>query len=608
MESTNLNEKSILERVIKNASGFLRTGAANNLDPFSRLVLEAIASEIYLLSDNAVNIEIRLLEKLASILVPTAKTTALPAHAVLSVQPVEPEYILEESTSVHYEDFLINKKFDIKEITFFPAIPVCLKKGVVRTIITNGKCFSPDRYGKKELVGKFLQTDLPGMVWIGLDMDSQVRSLKGLSFYWDFSGVDNQNEYIRLAEFASWSINGEKLQTHRGFGQVSQEQFRVFDLLSGSDVSKAINREVYNHYGPQFVTITDERHFAPVPCPEELADKIAAQDSSLMEKLDLPLLWIRVHFPPVFSGPVLEQCIIHINSFPIVQKNLRQQETKLDELKNIIPLKVSDNEHFLSVQSVCDSSGRNYYERSERNNYGQIQGSYSVRRGGCERFDYRAAKDYLHRLDYLLTEELAIFASSSKENVLDLTREMQLLLKRMKNLSDGIRKNGDIPHYLLLDTPFSQETMSVSYWTTNGEIGNHLTPGLPLIPSEDSGIDFRTAYLVKDVSGGREPLNTQEKVICLRNVLTTRGRIFTKEDIASFCMAEYPGIITSVQVKQGIMQGGTARKSLIRTIDVCLSFSKDTEEKIDKEELILILERKLKDCSPEIFNYRILVQ
>lgn len=608
MESTSINENSILERVIKNASRFLRTGAAGNLDPFSKLVLEAIASEIYLLSDNALNIEVRLLEKLASILVPTAKTTALPAHAVLSAQPVEPEYVVEEITPVHYEDFLINKEFDIKHITFFPAVPVCLKKGIIRTIITNGKCFSPDRYGNKELIGNFLQTDLPGMVWIGLDMDPHVRSLEGLSFYWDFSGLNNQNEYIRLFEFASWSINGERLQTRIGFGQNPTKQHTFFDLLSGNDMSKVINREVYNHYGPQFVTIADDRHFTPTRCPDELADIIAAQNTSLMEKLNLPLLWIGIHFPPVFSGSVLEQCIIHINSFPIIQKNLRQQETKLDELKNIIPLTVSKNEHFLSVQSVCDSSGRSYYEKFEKNGYGKVQGSYSVRHGGCERFDSRAAKDYLHRLDYLLTEELAIFASGSKENVSDLIREMQVLLKRMKNLSEGLQNNGDVPHYLLLDTPFSQESMSVSYWTTNGKIGNYLSPGLPLLPSDESGIDFGTAYLAKAPSGGREPLNVQEKVICLKNALTTRGRIFTREDIASFCMAEYPGIITSVRVKQGIMQGRIARRSLIRTIDVYLSFSEDTEEKINKDRLILILGRKLKECSPETFNYRILLQ
>lgn len=306
MKTTSINENSILERVIKNASRFLRTGAAGNLDPFSKLVLEAIASEIYLLSDNAVNIEVRLLEKLASILVPTAKATALPAHAVLSAQPIEPEYVVEEITPVHYEDFLINKKFDIKHITFFPAVPVCLKKGVIRTIITNGKCFSPDQYGNKELIGNFLQTDLPGMVWIGLDMDSHIRSLEGLSFYWDFSGLNNQNEYIRLFEFASWSINGKRLQARIGFGQNPTKQHTFFDLLSGNDMSKAINREVYNHYGPQFVTITDDRHFAPTCCPEELADIIAAQDTSLTEKLNLPLLWIGIHFPPVFSGYVLK--------------------------------------------------------------------------------------------------------------------------------------------------------------------------------------------------------------------------------------------------------------------------------------------------------------
>lgn len=606
MESTKFNENTVLERVFKIASRFLQTGASHNLDPFSKLVMQAIASEIYLLSDNAANIETRLLEKLASILVPAVKATALPAHAILSVQPLEPEYLLKDSISVHYEDYLINKKFNINEITFFPVSSVCLKKGDIRYIIANGKCFGSLQHGNKELVGKFLQTDLVGALWIGLDMDARVFSLKGLSFYFDFPRVENRNEYIRLSELAVWTVSGEALQIYRGFGHTKEPQ-TVFESLSGNDASVAINREICNHYNPQFITIMDNRCFSRTRYPEELASNIASSDSLLAEELTQPLLWLRVDFPPAFSGSILEHCTIHLNSFPIVQKSLIRQETKLDELKNIIPLKVRSNEHFLSVQSVCDSSGRYYYELSERNSYGQVHGSYSVRHGGCERFDSRDAKDYLHRLIYLLTEELAVFASTSKEKVEVITKEMQTVLERMKNLTNGIEANGEIAHYLLLDTASSQETMSVSYWTTNGEIGNQLIPGLPLLPSEDSGIDFNTAYLITNVSGGREPLDIQERVVCFKNVLTTRGRIFTKEDIASFCMAEYPGIITSVQVKHGIMQGGTARRSLIRTIDVCVSFSENVEEKFNKEELLLVLERKLKECSPETFNYRILL-
>lgn len=606
MEANKLSEEIILERVIKIASRFLQTGASHNLDPFSRLVMEAIASEIYLLSDNAANIETRLLEKLATILVPTVKATALPAHAILSVQPLEPEYVLEDCISVHFEDYLINKKFNISEITFFPASPVCLKKGEVRFIIANGKCFRSLQPGNKELVGNFLQTDLAGALWIGLDMDAFVPSLKGLSLYFDYPGVENRNEYIRLSEFAAWTINGEPLHILRGFGQTKESQ-TVFDSLSGNDVSVAINREICNHYGPQFITIMDDRCFSRTYYPRELTDSIAASDSLLAEEFNTPLIWIRIDFPPIFSGFVLEQCTIHPNSFPIVQKKLIRQETKLDKLKNIIPIKVRSNEHFLSVQSVCDSSGRYYYELTEKSSYGQVHGSYSVRHGGCERFDSRDAKEFLHRLIYLLNEELAIFASTSKEKVEIITKEMQTVLERMRNLTNGIDGNGEISHYLLLDTASSQETMSVSYWTTNGEIGNQLIPGLPLLPSEDSGIDFNAAYLITNASGGREPLGIQDKVVCFKNVLTTRGRIFTKEDIASFCMAEYPGIITSVQVKHGIMQGGTARRSLLRTIDVYVSLSENIEDKFNKEELLLVLGRKLKECSPETFNYRVLL-
>lgn len=608
MKQIYFDKESILKRITKVASRVLHTESPLNLDPFVRLSLEAIASEIYLLADSAANIESRLLEKLATVLIPAAKTTALPAHAIVSAQPIEAEYMLEENCPVYYEDFFISKKYNINAITFFPTVPVHLKKGSIRYQIGNGKCFSLDDKGNREFIGKFPNTDLTGTMWIGLDMDRSVATLEGFTFYWDFPDTPHRNDYIQLPESSLWSINGRKIQTDSGIVQIVKSKRSVLELLSDNDVTNAISREIYNYYKPQFITITDNRSFKRTCYPEELSDRITTPASGWGEQLNTPLLWIQVHFPPMIPDYVLEQCVVCTNAFPVIQKSLNKLITKQDELKNIIPLKIRDNEHFLSVESVFDSQGKAYQELSDKKNTGRASGSYSVRHGGCERFDSRDAKAYLDRLEYLLTEDLAAFNSYSKEDISEITKEMQILLERMKRIMKGISDKGDILNYLIIDSPSLQEFMSVNYWTTNGEIGNDIPAGKSLLPHPDTIIDPNRTFFITATSGGRKALNVQEKVICFKNVLTTHGRIFTKEDITSFCMATYPGIITSVDVKQGIMQGKTARISLLRTIDVCLSLSENGEKELNKEEICYILERKLKACSPETFNYRIIIQ
>lgn len=608
MEQTNFDKESILKRISKIASRIMHTDFPLNLDPFVRLSLEAMASEIYLLADSAANIESRLLEKLASVLIPKAQTTTLPAHAVVSAQPIETEYLLEESCSVYYEDFFISKKYSINAIPFFPVVPVCLKKGNIRYLIGNGKCFSVDAKGNKEFIGNFPNTDLTGTMWIALEMDTSVVSLEGLTFYWNFPDAPLRNDYIQLPESSSWSINGQKIRISSGIVQATQNKRSILDVLSDNDVTSAFSREIYNYYKPQFITITDNRSFKRTCYPEELSGRITTSASSLGKQLNTPFLWIQVHFPPMIPDYVFEQCVVFTNVFPVIQKSLHKLITEQDELKNIIPLKVRDNEHFLSVESVVDSQGKTYQELSDKNNNGTVSGSYSVRHGGCERFDSRDAKAYLDRLEYLLTEDLAAFNSHSKEDISEITKEMQILLERMRRVMNGITDKGDILNYLIIDSPSLKEFMSVNYWITHGEIGNRIQPGKSLLPSPDTILDPDSIFLITETSGGRKALKAQDKVICFKNILMTHGRIFTKEDIASFCMAAYPGVITSVEVKQGIMEGSTTRKSLLRTIDVCLAFSGNCEKELNKEEICYTLERRLRACSPETFNYRIIIQ
>lgn len=114
-------KESIKDRMIWTALKFWGLEKSENLDPLIRLLIEALSSEIYLISDDMKNIEIRLLDKLAEVLIPSARTMALPAHAILHVQPLEAEYTLTTENTFYHDEFLFNMKQKVRNLNFTPV-------------------------------------------------------------------------------------------------------------------------------------------------------------------------------------------------------------------------------------------------------------------------------------------------------------------------------------------------------------------------------------------------------------------------------------------------------------------------------------------------------
>lgn len=606
MNEQKYNKENIKDRMLKTVMHFWGIDKTESLDPLVSLLIEALSSEIYTLSNEVATIEARLLDKLAEILIPGTKTTALPAHAIACTQPIDAEYVLKKGSSVFYEDFNFNRKNKVKSMYFTTICDTHLKRGTVRYMIYNGICISLDKNMSKNIIERLTIPDSASTVWMALDMDHSIDTLKDLSFYLDFPNLNNRSEYSRLLPFTAWSVNGQDIKIRTGLETAETGKHELMKRLSQYDTVNQIDRDICNLYNSKFISIDDDCRLKRIKYPLELENFITSS-IKLTEEFCTPLLWIRIQFPPVFLSEILEDITININAFPIVQKLQKSINVKLDELTNIIPLITNDNEYFLSVNSVKDAHGRHYLELSDKEDMGERQGSYSIRHGGCERFDTRDARDYLVRLLDLLNEESATFSSIFKGKNKELTEEMFNLINRMKlNVSD-IAEKREMTNYLIMDTPAVGEVIISKYWVTNGANANGIKSGLKLAPGLGVEIQPLFTFLVTNTTGGKQPLSPQEKIGRFKNTLISRDRIITSEDIKDFCLMEYPDIITDVNVQRGLAQSGKPQGGLTRTIDVYIYTNGRAMNEMDKDNLYWNLSSKLRTRSPETFNYRLFI-
>jgi hypothetical protein len=89
-------------------------------------------------------------------------------------------------------------------------------------------------------------------------------------------------------------------------------------------------------------------------------------------------------------------------------------------------------------------------------------------------------------------------------------------------------------------------------------------------------------------------------------ILAGRDRIYTSEDIVNFCYSEYGDMITSVEVKKGVMVSAKPKEGLVRTIDVFIDLKKHFDFR-SSNDLKNNLHNLLIEKSPDTYNYRIFI-
>ena len=606
------SKESIKNRMFKRAAELWEIRNIDHLDPIIKLMIESLASEIFQLSGEVNNMENRILEKVARFLTPSSLLSARPAHAIMHARAIYGTCDLMVDQAFHYKNAHFMKRHNLKRLSFTPVYTARVVNGDVAYLVGADGCWAMDSRLSKDLVARCTQTDpiTNQNMWIGLDLAPEVKSLKDISFYFDFPYIENKEDYYRLLPHVKWYLGDHALAFKNGFFLCDEDEDDYASrLLEKYNANNQVNSDILNIYNHRFMHVVDDQTLSEKHrslFPQELSHLFAQE---ALDGFDKPLVWLKASFPAGFSAEVLQGLTININAFPVANKYIHKSERKVNEISGVIPLIKETNEYFLGIDAVSDMHGNVYHEQKYGiDNKDVDQHIYSLRRGGCERFNSANAREYLDRLIDLLRDESMAFTNVEKDT---LGENASDLLKQLNHLENKINLSGinaeSISYIIFNDTFFEPTSFFVTYWLSNGVIGNGIKASELLGFTDMSDVDRSSSILLTTSRGGKEAPDSSGMLEMYKLALTSHGAIYSKQDVKSFCAIHCGDLVSDISVQSGYAVSKMPGEGIIRTIDVCLKPSASmnhTKLSEIKEDLLVALHAN----SPQEFNYQLIIQ
>lgn len=593
---------------------------ATDLDPVVKLMLEALSAELYNLSNDLKDTEVRLLEKIAKLLAPDFLTSPNAAHSILHAQPLEPAEVLTEK--VH---FVTQKKISSKQdetpdknidVYFTPVDSVRIFKASVACTVNGGNLTKYQGPFDKQIIATAGGNRSAGAntLWLGLAVDGELDNINDLFFYFDWKNSEygRADFNYQLLPFSQWYIHDKAVKITEGLSYADDgtAKKKQLQLAAEYDLLTLFENDIKEFYHHKYVTLKE------VPVPDIHAAKEVLPDTLLQlfgdaaaAKINERLLWIKIIFPAALHPRALDELNIHTNSFPVMNRQINDLTFRLRNGSNIIPLKVEGIDQFLAIRSLSDETHR-FRPTPFRKMEEEEAGTYTLRKGGVERFDNRNAKEFISYLLELLRSESAAFSAFGNDffasTLGEMNQRIALMEQKMKSLANSL---GEIPHYIIARPYEGNETVYAEYWTTLAELANGIRSGTSLQEYNAITVIPESLMLLASTAGGKNRLKPEERVNAFKYGLMTRNRIVTKEDIRNLCYHELGSRIESVSVERGIEMSAHPQHGYVRTIDIFLTARE--AEKTNEPEWDILLEQlkvKLQSRSGMSNRYRLMIQ
>lgn len=621
-------KEAIASRMFLNAAAqWGVTGTSlDNFDPLVRLLIEACAVEMYKLGNQIESTQERMIERLAGLLTPEVYTLPRPAHGILHARAIDAVTTLSKNAQFYYHKKIASKAngpLDSNlDIFFSPAGAYKLVDGDVRIIASGNHIYQiNDAHFQKEVLAR---TDRPlpyRTVWLGLELSNYIEDITQLSLFFDFRNIPDRNKYLSLIHYTACSINDTPVHFHKGlYDLLSRHEGDGFkNSLEELYINKRLEHFTAAFYKDQFITISGENEFLRKPVsslprqkyPVEFEEVLSASELSEFNK---DLLWVKLVFRPEFTSTVLDDIMVSINCFPVMNRHLNEITYRLQSFFNIIPL--LSQEQFLSVNKVESTSpvakGDKEYKFYPFDQFDNSQkGTYTIRTGEMQRFDSRNAMEYMNYLVELLRDESRAFAALGQDFIASTIKHLN---QNITQIEQKIKQNTAIlnnnPAYMLVNPVADGDTIFTQFWTTNGELANHVRSGSRVELYEGAQFKKEGMVMMTTTTGGSNKLKNTETLAAYKNVLISRGRIVTQEDIKSFCRYFLQGKadIKSLEVKKGVGLSARPAEGLIPTVDISIVPQSDTQ--LSKEEWNAVKHEllvNLEEQSAVDLNYRVFV-
>ncbi|GAB3027309.1 hypothetical protein [Spirosoma pulveris] len=612
------SKESIQQRLLLHIMQMWGIQDLNHLDSFVQMLIDTLANEVYRISNEFMESEVRVLERLADLLTPDLLTMPRPAHAIMQANPGLPVVEISPVQSLLFQQKYASQQLgeldSVQDLFFSPVEPVKLIDGRVAYLASGSQLRAIHPQLGKRLVAQTLplQKLAPKTLWIGLELNPAVDSIDRVGFFFNWPDDVEHQPLLSLLTLSRWSVNGLPVATgvgptYKEAGQIDLDD--VSQLFSEYEINYQLENDIRQNYQRRFIHIerpvADSLAGLALPYPPAFLAAFGPQKLQPLESG--ALLWLEVTFPASFTEEILEKVTVDLNAFPVMNRKLNRILYRTVANFNLLPLRTDPFETLLMVKSVMDSKDRIFVPHPFHKADDIRSGGYTVRRGGVERFDVRNAREQLTFLLELLRDESVAFAVYGQDTVRLLLTQLQEQIERLERKI----QNTNIPQLVInqyvIFKPFEAgDPMQVDFWTTTCELANNIPAGTYLQAYNTNTLAGDSIRLLTGTTGGRSRPSALHRVQTYRYALMTHQRIITQEDIRAFFYHELGPLLKGVTIQKGVAIGKTVQEGLMRTVDIIVKPAEDctlteSEWKVVMESVL----QKLIQRSGQVTTYRL---
>jgi hypothetical protein len=603
-------KEDIRTRMMRNAMDYWGTANVNDIDPMVKLLIEALSTELFNVSNDVKNLENRVLSKISRILASDYLTSALPAHAILKAQPVEAKEVININNHFFHKTQAPKDSAQIKdtEVFFSPVGDVNLFNANIRYTSNARNLYEYDENMRKNTLLTSAQGFgiEPNTLWLGIEAAPGLINLQNIALFFEWPDYTANDDFYKLLSVVKCSAGDYELETQAGLIYREEQEAKNRPVFYEQDVINLITRDIKEYYTNRFISLTDIRltdvSNYTLAFPEVLTNGFNTGELSRLK----PCVWIKLVFPAVITPNVIDELQISVNCIPVVNRRRHEQKYRLREMNNIIPIKVGANDHFLSVQELYDDRNVHYSEIPYTQANQSFEGSYSIRNGGAERFDSRNAQQLIEYLFELLRDEKAAFASYGTDFLNNILKTLEQNLALIEKKSRLAENGSELLNYLIVKPSEKATMLYLQYWTTLADAANNIRRGTRLQQFEMLKIKPDSLRLMTGTVGGRDRLGATDRIQAYKYGLTTKDRIVTQADLVSFCYYELGNKITDVKIGKGLEVSSNPKEGFKKTVDIFLKPAGNNRLSTDDwDTLLSLLQSKLSSRSVINSNYRL---
>lgn len=588
----------------------------NTVDPLIPLLIDACAGEIENISAAINDVRQNMGAKLMELLTPESLINPVPARAIMHAHPFEPSSKVTKAHEFYYKKTNpMDEEEPVMEIFLSPTREHRLYDADVQFIATGNTLNKIDSsFAKTEVCKTMSREGLTDVLWIGLKLNKSITSLSGLSFYFDIGNVTDSQEklFFHALKTSIWEINNAKVNVQPGYCDAGNKHDKKPINIPYTEFNKSntISRRVLEFYKKYFISFSENQAGSLInkdsfmTYPDSFTEVFDQED---LEAIDSKLVWFKVSFPQYVSQPILDRIKCTTNCFPVI--NIRKEKVVITGYERIKELRAETHEVFFDLKDIrCEKKMEIILgDKIPVNMEGKAL--LTLRKDNIGRMDTGNAVDKINRMIEAYQTEYAAF-SNIKGIDPDDTERLNDAIRPFENDIDEISNNttGTKP-YVMLKTDAAKEDVEVelSYYLTNGSLGNHIPAGEP-INFDSADLIKNKLFLMTPAMGGTDKKKDGDLMREFRYAVLSHGRLVTMADFKALCEVQFGRYADSIEVKKGVGADRQNQSGLTRIINISIRLKKNIDLK--QEEIKFLrndLQLQLEEKSLNVLPFKVMV-